>query len=41
VVIDGKEEEEMPHPYEDSCGATDHVNEDDEKLDTSIIEEED
>jgi len=40
VVTDGKEVEERPHPYEDSCGATNHVNEDDENLDTSTVEEE-
>jgi hypothetical protein len=35
VLTDGKEAEERPHPYEDSCGVTNHVNEDDEKLNTS------
>jgi hypothetical protein len=41
MVTDGKEEEERPHPYEDSCGVAYHVNEDDEKLNTSIAKEED
>jgi hypothetical protein len=41
VVTDGKEVEERPHSYEYSCGIGDHVNEYDEKLNTSIIEEED
>jgi hypothetical protein len=40
VLIDG-EEEEMPHPYEDSCGVVSHVNEDDDKLETFIIEKKD
>jgi hypothetical protein len=35
----GKKVEEMPHPYEDSCGAVSHVNEDDENLNTSTAEE--
>jgi hypothetical protein len=39
VLIDGKEAEERPHPYEDSCGTASHVNEDDEKLNTSTVEE--
>jgi hypothetical protein len=30
------EEKERPHLYEDSCGVGGHVNEDDEKLNTSI-----
>jgi hypothetical protein len=41
VLTDGKEVEERPHPYEYSCGIASHVNEDDEKLNTSVTEEED
>jgi hypothetical protein len=41
VLTDGEEVEEMPHPYEGSCGATSYVNEDDDKLKNSIIEEKD
>jgi hypothetical protein len=43
VFIEKKEEEvgEKPHDHEDSCGVTNHVNEDDEKLNTSTLEEED
>jgi hypothetical protein len=37
VFTNGKEEKERPHPYEDSCGVSDHVNEDDEKLNTSTM----
>jgi hypothetical protein len=40
-LTDGKEVEERSHPYEDSCGISSHMNEDDEKLNTSITEEED
>jgi hypothetical protein len=40
VLTDG-EEEERPHPYEDSCRTASHVNEDDDKLKTSITEEKD
>jgi hypothetical protein len=42
-VLTGEEEEagEKPHQHEDSCGVADHVNEDDEKLNTSTLEEED
>jgi hypothetical protein len=40
VLTDGKESEERPHPYEDSCGIAIHMNEDDEKLNTSITKEE-
>jgi hypothetical protein len=39
VLTDGKKVEERPHPYEDSCGTASHVNEDDEKLNTSTTEE--
>jgi hypothetical protein len=31
----------MSHPYEDECGTTSHVNEDDEKLNTSTTEDRD
>jgi hypothetical protein len=41
ALTDGKEVEERSHPYEDSCGISSHMNEDDEKLNTSITEEED
>jgi hypothetical protein len=41
VLTDEMEEKERPHLYEDSCGVAGHVNEDDEKLNTSITEEED
>jgi hypothetical protein len=41
VLTDGEEVEERPHPYEDSCGASSHVNEDDDKLKTSITKEKD
>jgi hypothetical protein len=41
VVTDVKEAEERPHPYEDSCGVEDHVNEDDQKLNTSTTKEKD
>jgi hypothetical protein len=41
ALTDGKEAKERPHPYEDSCGIARHVNEDDEKLNTSITKEED
>jgi hypothetical protein len=40
-LTDGKEVEERSHPYEDSCGISSHMNEDDEKLNTPIAEEED
>jgi hypothetical protein len=40
VLTDG-EEEERPHPYEDSCRAASRVNEDDDKLETFITEEKD
>jgi hypothetical protein len=40
ALTDGKEVEERSHPYKDSCGILSHVNEDDEKLNTSITEEE-
>jgi hypothetical protein len=36
VLTDRKEEEERPHPYEYSCGAVSRVNEDDDKLETSV-----
>jgi hypothetical protein len=41
VLTDGEEEEERPHPYEDSCGTASRVNEDDDKLETFITEEKD
>jgi hypothetical protein len=41
VLTGEREAKERPHSYEDSCGVVDHVNEDDEKLNTSITEEED
>jgi hypothetical protein len=41
VLTGEREAKERPHSYEDSCGVADHVNEDDEKLNTSITEEED
>jgi hypothetical protein len=41
VVTYGKEEEERPHPYEDSCGVAYHVNEHRERLNNSIVKEED
>jgi hypothetical protein len=42
-VLTGEEEEagEKPHQHEDSCGVADHVNEYDEKLNTSTLKEED
>jgi hypothetical protein len=42
-MIDEKEEEarEKPHNHEDSCGIANHVNKDDENLNTSTLEEED
>jgi hypothetical protein len=39
VLTDGEEAEERPHPYEDTCETTNHVNEDDEKLKTSVTKE--
>ena len=39
-LTDGKEVQERSHPYEDSCVISSHMNEDDEKLNTSIAEEE-
>jgi hypothetical protein len=36
VFTDGGEAKEMPHPYEDSCGAASRMNEGDENLKTSI-----
>jgi hypothetical protein len=37
VLTDGEEEEEeRPHAYEGSCGTENHVNEDDDKLETFI-----
>jgi hypothetical protein len=41
VLTDGREAEERPHPYENSCGIKNHVNEDDENSNTSITEEKD
>jgi hypothetical protein len=41
VLTDEMEENERPHMYEYSCGVVGHVNEDDEKLNTSITEEDD
>jgi hypothetical protein len=43
VLTEEKEEEvgEKPHENEDSCGIADHMNEYDEKLNTSTLEEED
>jgi hypothetical protein len=43
VLAEEKEEEEgeKPHHHEDSCGVADHVNEDDENLNTSTLKEED
>jgi len=41
MLTSGREEEERSHLYEDSCGFVDHVNEDDEKLNTSTVKEED
>jgi hypothetical protein len=41
VLNNEMEAKERPHLYEDSCGVAGHVNEDDEKLNTSITEEED
>jgi hypothetical protein len=41
VLTDEREEMERNHSYKDSCGVADHVNEYDEKLNNSIIEEED
>jgi hypothetical protein len=40
-LIEKKEEEvgEKPHEHQYSCGVADHVNEDDEKLNTSTLEE--
>jgi hypothetical protein len=42
-VLAGEEEEvrEMPHEHNISCGVTDHMNEDDEKLNNSTLKEED
>jgi hypothetical protein len=41
MLTGDKEAEEIPHLYEESCGFVDHMNEDDEKLNTSTIKEED
>jgi hypothetical protein len=41
MLTGGREAKERPHLYEDSCGFVDHVNEYDEKLNTSTIKEED
>jgi hypothetical protein len=41
VLTNGEEAEERPHPYEYSCGVSSHVNEDDDKLKTSVTEEKD
>ena len=41
VLTDGKESKERTHPSEDSYGIAIHMNEDDEKLNTSITKEED
>jgi hypothetical protein len=41
VLTGEREARDRPHLYEDSCGFVGHVNEDDENLNTSIIEEED
>jgi hypothetical protein len=40
-LTDDEEAEEIPHSDEDSRGIVSRVNEDDEKLKTSIIKEED
>jgi hypothetical protein len=40
MLTGGREAEEMPHLYEDSCGFVDHVNEDDENSNTPTIKEE-
>jgi hypothetical protein len=41
VLTDEMGENERPHMYEESCGVVGHVNEYEEKLNTSIIVEED
>jgi hypothetical protein len=41
VLTYGKDVEERPHPYEDSCGDTIHLNGYDENLNTFFIEEKD
>jgi hypothetical protein len=41
MLTNGEEVEEIPHPYEDSCGTASRMNEDDEKLNTSTTEEKD
>jgi hypothetical protein len=38
VFPNGEKVGEMPHPYEDSCGTRIHMNEKDEKLNTSTTE---
>jgi hypothetical protein len=40
MLIDGNKVEEMPHPHEDLGETISHVNEDDEKLNTSTTKEE-
>jgi hypothetical protein len=40
MLTSGREAEERSHLYEYSCGFVDHVNEDDEKLNTSTVKEE-
>jgi hypothetical protein len=41
VLIDKEEAEEIPHSNGDLWAIVDHVNEDDEKLTNSIVEEKD
>jgi hypothetical protein len=41
MLTNEEEAEGIPHSYGDSRGAVSHVNEDDEKLQTSTIEEKD
>ena len=41
MLTGDREGEQRPHLYDDSCGFVGHVNEDDEKLNTSTIKEED
>jgi hypothetical protein len=43
VLTEDKEREagEKPHEHEYSCGVVNHMNEDDEKLNTSTLKEED
>jgi len=39
VLTDGEEAKERPHPYEDACRTMSHMNEVDEKLETSVTKE--